>query len=91
MDIYEFFRRGGVVKCKDQSESDQVIVVCRDSGFQIFEEHGPSCPYHGVYYAHKLIMLCKIGSSRWRNGMPFQEWMDQYDPNTVLPDIEDLI
>ena len=78
--IKKFFSNmDNVVKCVDRSESDVIIEICNDLGYDVYSRHNPNGCYHGVYCLHGVdIMFTKNGADKWASGIPFKEWMGTY-------------
>lgn len=78
--IKKFFNNSdNVVKCADRSESDVIIEICNDLGYDIYSGHNPNGNYHGMYSINgKDIMFTRNGEVRWASGVSFKEWMETY-------------
>lgn len=61
--IKKFFSNSdNVVKCVDRSESDVIIEICNDLGYDVYSGHNPNGYYHGMYSVDgKGIMFTKNG------------------------------
>ena len=92
MDVKEFFYNGGVVKCKDRTESDVVIEIAVQEGISPSVCHDPRGQFHGVTYnadTHRMDFY-SVGSPLWCKGTPFDEWMATYAGQSSAS-VEDLI
>lgn len=60
--IKKFFSNmDNVVKCVDRSESDVIIEICNDLGYDVYSRHNPNGCYHGVYCLYGVdIMFTKM-------------------------------
>ena len=93
MDVKEFFYNGGVVKCKDHTESDVVVQIALAAGIPRFRYHDSRGDFHGVCVNGSTGRLdfYPIGCDAWCEGTPFVEWMVQYGFAIRPTPVEDLI
>ena len=93
MDVKEFFYNGGMVSCKDRTESDVVIQIAEDAGFRNDGGHDPDGLFHVVCVHSDSVWLSfyHVDSPQARRGTPFAEWMAQYVHAAKPTPVEDLI
>lgn len=92
--IKKFFSNSdNVVKCVDRSESDVIIEICSDLGYDVYSEHNPNGCYHGMYSIDgKDIMFTRNGEVKWASGVPFKEWMGTYArDNNISIDLMEFV
>lgn len=78
--IKTFFNsRNNTVQCIDKSESDVIISICNSLGYDVYKAHNPNGNYHGVYCTNgTYITFSENGGQKWKDGVPFKEWMETY-------------
>ncbi len=93
MDVKEFFYSGGVVACKDRTESDVLIEICESVGILVRYAHDPDSPFHTAAYRRDEDTLAFYAIGHPINGeaVSFQDWHSNIvNPQSIVA-VDDLL
>lgn len=93
MTILEFFKNDGVVRCESSEEDAAVIELCQQEGIPIYAKHDSYSPGHwwGLSMYNGFISGFKEGSSVWKDGTPYCDFLTICEIGVQLPTVDDFI